>query len=323
MSRTASSERTLFADSLASLAAVPSPLAPPLVQTPDALPSSSPCFHRLLSSPPTTPTRLCTYSSFGLLALPFAPAPASRNTSLLSPFLLDYPSSLSHTLDDSASCISFNPHGYFSGSFLAVGRTDGCISIWDVLTHDVVWVETGHSRSVESVCWSRNSRFLLSASRDGTVILWDLERSERVETIRFEGPVIDAQFHPANSKVLVATLGTGQVFVVDLRPSSRGRREVFDLQLPNNGMDVDEGSLAEGSGKGKQRATEEGGSERKRTLLTAARFNPSGRRLYVGTKSGDVLILDSLSHDVRPFPLPLTLLPSFNLLTLSFFPPCA
>lgn len=219
----------------------------------------------------------------------------TRNTSLLSPFLLDYPSSLSHTLDDSASCISFNPHGYFAGSFIAVGRTDGCISIWDVLTHDVVWVENGHARQVESVCWSRNSRFLLSASSDGTAVVWDLERNERVETVRFGSAVVNAQFHPGNARVFVATLATGQVVVVDLRPATRGRREVFDhsASLGEGGPD----QVMDDDGKGKQRATDE--SSRPPVSLTFARYNPSGRRLYVGTKKGELLMLDSHSHEVR------------------------
>lgn len=220
----------------------------------------------------------------------YAACAAFRNTSLLSPFLLDYPSSLSHTLDDSASCIAFNPTGYFAGSFVAVGRTDGCISIWDVLTHDVVWVETGHAKQVESVSWSRNSRFLLSASRDGTAIVWDLERSARLETVRFASPVINAQFHPGNARIFVVTLATGQAVVVDLRPSSRGQRQIVDPDQAQATIDE------QAQGKGKQRATD--GSVAP-TNLTFAHFNPSGRRLYAGTKKGELLIFDSYSHEVR------------------------
>jgi hypothetical protein len=265
--------------------APPAPAAPRLAVTLD--PS-----RRVASHPWLLPRLLSLHFSPGSSAA----CPLSRNTSLLSPFLLDYPSSLSHTLDDSASCISFNPTGYFAGSFVAVGRTDGCISIWDVLTHDVVWVETGHAKQVESVSWSRNSRYLLSASRDGTAIVWDLERSARVETVRFSSPVVNAQFHPGNAQIFVATLATGQVIVVDLRPGSRGQRQIVD---PGEGL----GAAAvvadeQVSGKGKQRATTDGGATP--ASLTFARFNPSGRRLYVGTKKGELLILDSYSHEVGP-----------------------
>ena len=46
--------------------------------------------------------------------------------------------------------------------------------------------------------WSRNSRFLLTASRDWNVVLWDLEHGTRVRTIRFDSPVIGASLHPKN-----------------------------------------------------------------------------------------------------------------------------
>lgn len=47
--------------------------------------------------------------------------------------------------------------------------------------------------------WSRNSRFLVSASKDGTCIVWDLQTGFRRETLRFSAPVLEAFFHPMNS----------------------------------------------------------------------------------------------------------------------------
>lgn len=56
----------------------------------------------------------------------------------------------------------------------------------------------GHVKAVTAVCWSRRSRYLLSASRDWNVIVWDLETGERRDTIRFDAPVTSAHLHPKN-----------------------------------------------------------------------------------------------------------------------------
>ena len=56
--------------------------------------------------------------------------------------------------------------------------------------------------------WSRNSRYLLTASRDWNAIIWDLSASslnsknggngERRDTIRFDAPITSANLHPRN-----------------------------------------------------------------------------------------------------------------------------
>ena len=84
------------------------------------------------------------------------------------------------------------------------------------------------------ISWSRNNRYLLSASHDATAIVWDLSylnpllpaqtpiqaqagpSSSRKETLRFESPLSNAQFHPRNSQIILATL-VGEVVLVDLR----------------------------------------------------------------------------------------------------------
>ena len=73
------------------------------------------------------------------------------NVELLNPFGDAVPDEISYTLDDSAHCSRFNPSGFYAGSFLAVGRADGFVSVWDVETKGVAWVGQGHSKQVESV----------------------------------------------------------------------------------------------------------------------------------------------------------------------------
>jgi hypothetical protein len=53
--------------------------------------------------------------------------------------------------------------------------------------------------------WSRNSRYVLTASQDWNCIVWDLasdlEPLQRSRTIRFDVPVARATFHPRNRYV--------------------------------------------------------------------------------------------------------------------------
>ena len=82
--------------------------------------------------------------------------------------------------------------------------------------------------------WSRNNRYLLSASSDSTCIIWDLaflsnpctpttpiatgeSSSGRVQTIRFDAPVVAATFHPRNWRIMLVTLACNEVVLVDLR----------------------------------------------------------------------------------------------------------
>jgi len=44
--------------------------------------------------------------------------------------------------------------------------------------------------------WSRNGKYLLSASKDWSCILWDLVTGEKKKKIRFDTPLMMAQMHP-------------------------------------------------------------------------------------------------------------------------------
>ncbi|UTT95096.1 hypothetical protein NDA17_002531 [Ustilago hordei] len=110
------------------------------------------------------------------------------NAQLLNPFTIDIPDSVSATLE-SAECTTllFN-HGSntLSGQYLAVGRSDGYITIWDIETKSVLRLLTGHVRPVTGLAWSEGNRYLASGSADWSVIIWDLKakRYENVEQNR-------------------------------------------------------------------------------------------------------------------------------------------
>lgn len=131
------------------------------------------------------------------------------NAQLLNPFAHDTPDSVDSTLEHAnASCIRFNHSGcnsnsIFSGHYLAAGRTDGLVNIWDIETKGILrWLE-GHVKAITDVSWSRYSRYLASSSLDWNVIIWDLTKRPvtRDRTIRFDAPVRSVSFHPTNRLV--------------------------------------------------------------------------------------------------------------------------
>ena len=56
----------------------------------------------------------------------------------------------------------------------------------------------GHTRQIQSLSWSTNDRFLLSAGQDWKCVLWDLKDGSRVRTVRFESAIFIAELHPKN-----------------------------------------------------------------------------------------------------------------------------
>ncbi|KIJ70363.1 hypothetical protein HYDPIDRAFT_35755 [Hydnomerulius pinastri MD-312] len=187
------------------------------------------------------------------------------NASLLNPFTITHPTTVQTSLVSGASFARFDP----SAKFLAAARSDGSAVIWDLDTRATIrWCE-GHVKGVTAVDWSRNSRYILTASKDWNIIIWDLASPSdpplRHATIRFDAPVVAASFHPRNSRIILALLSTGEAYIVDLRSSHRGRFELCE---------------------------EDEDDERARPIMTTARFDPTGRHVFVGTSAGTVCVFN-------------------------------
>lgn len=124
--------------------------------------------------------------------------------------LQDYPENITNTIRSGHStCLRFNRNG----DFLASGRVDGTVVVWDLETMGVARKLRGHSKSITSLSWSRCGRYLLSACQGWKAILWDLQDGKRYREVRFRGPVYIAELHPVNpcvhpshSSVLVVLL---------------------------------------------------------------------------------------------------------------------
>jgi COMPASS component SWD1 len=102
------------------------------------------------------------------------------------------------------------------GDFLASGRTDGKIIIFDWETYGIARKLRGHSGQVTSMSWSKDDRYLLSTSIEWTTILWDLQTSEPIRKIRFNGPCLQAALDPLNPFRFVVGLLNQDAILVDI-----------------------------------------------------------------------------------------------------------
>ncbi|KAF8629362.1 hypothetical protein AX15_003493 [Amanita polypyramis BW_CC] len=197
------------------------------------------------------------------------------NESLINPFSITHPTAVQTSLFALAIFARFDP----SGRFIAAAKLDGSTDIWDLETRSPARCLNGHVKSVTSVDWSRNSRFVLTSSKDWNVIVWDLasecDPPQRYATVRFDAPVVSASFHPRNSNIILTLLSTGEVYVTDLRKEIRSRVELCETQAQED-------------------SDEEGHSSRSsRSAMTVARFDPSGKYVFIGTTAGAILVFNT------------------------------
>ncbi|OJK04427.1 hypothetical protein ASPACDRAFT_1877753 [Aspergillus aculeatus ATCC 16872] len=205
------------------------------------------------------------------------------NLSLIDPFVLaqDYPDTLSEKLRSGhATCLRFNR----KGDYLASGRVDGTVVIFDVETNGVARKLRGHTRQIQSLSWSRDGRYLLSSSQDWKCILWDLKDGSRVRTVRFEAPVYIAELHPYNHLLFVASLFEDQPVLVDVSSSKPVKRILPSAPFrppPAKGEELDAAAAA------KQAAQDAKHS----TCVTI--FTALGNHIIAGTSKGWINIIET------------------------------
>lgn len=150
--------------------------------------------------------------------------------------LQDYPENITNTIRSGHStCVRFNR----TGDFLASGRVDGTVVIWDLETMGVARKLRGHSKNITSLSWSRCGRYLLSACQGWKAILWDLQDGKRHREVRFSAPVYGAELHPWDQFVLSSQpteewcrLTCAVLATSLLQPSLRSSRCSSILRMP-------------------------------------------------------------------------------------------
>ncbi|KAF9551614.1 hypothetical protein EC957_006507 [Mortierella hygrophila] len=208
------------------------------------------------------------------------------NLELLDPFEQDFPEVIEDTLEDGPAVrVKFNRRG----TLLAAGCTDGTIVVWDFDTRGVSRSLIGHVKTITSLSWSRNGRYLLSSSMDWSCIVWDLLTGSKKHTIRFDTPVLNAQFHPKNNSVFIAALFQEEPVFVDF---SNGVQQSPILKEASVGV----------TGKGTDTATTTSTAQSRWTMV--ATFDKYGKKIYTGSNRGYINIIDTetrtMLYEIRP-----------------------
>lgn len=117
------------------------------------------------------------------------------NLALVDPFILsqDYPESTTANIRSGhTTCVRFS----FKGDFLAAGRTDGTVVIFDIETTGIARKLKGHKKQIQSLSWSRDGRYLLTSSQDMKCNIWDLATGRILRSIKFEAAIYIGELHP-------------------------------------------------------------------------------------------------------------------------------
>lgn len=107
----------------------------------------------------------------------------------------EYPEEIAHKIRSGhATCLKYNR----KGDYLASGRTNGTVVVWDLDTMGIARKLRGHCMPVSSLSWSKCGRYLLSACQGWLAVLWDLHDGSQHRQVRFSAPVYMAELNPSN-----------------------------------------------------------------------------------------------------------------------------
>jgi len=153
------------------------------------------------------------------------------------------------------------------------------VSIFDIETNGVARKLRGHTTQVQSLSWSANDRYLLSASQDWKAVLWDLKDGSRVRTVRFEAPIFIAELHPKSHLLFVVALFEEQPMLVDISTANPVKRT-----LPSAPRRTEEE---------REKASEKQAAQDAKQTTTVACFSASGDHIISGTNKGWINIIDT------------------------------
>ncbi|KAF2743053.1 WD40 repeat-like protein [Sporormia fimetaria CBS 119925] len=204
------------------------------------------------------------------------------NLALVDPFVLaqDCPEVITgHLRSGHSTSIRFSHRGHL----LASGRHDGIIIIFDIETNGVARKLRGHTRQIQSLSWSTNDRYLLSAGQDWKVVLWDLQDGSRLRTVRFEAPIFIAELHPKNHHLFVAAVVEDQPVLVDTSNETPVKHPLSSAPLRTQ--------------EERDNATEKQTAQDARVATTVTVFTPSGDHIISGTSKGWLNIIDTTTRE--------------------------
>ena len=93
-------------------------------------------------------------------------------------------------IEQDATSISYSP----SGRWLAVGSSNGDITVWDAQLKRRYYSLVGHNNTVHALAFSPDEQFLVSGSFDCTVRLWDIKTQNQLQMKKAKGAVMTVSF---------------------------------------------------------------------------------------------------------------------------------
>ena len=137
-----------------------------------------------------------------------SPAPASLEITPSEPVAISggQPFALANTLKTengsiaSVAISSQTPQG----QLIASANSDGTISIWNLLTGQLIATLEGHEEAVNAIVISADGNFLASGSDDSTIKIWNLQNFELVRTLTGHKKTVSALAIAPNGKTLVS-----------------------------------------------------------------------------------------------------------------------
>jgi WD40 repeat protein len=195
----------------------------------------------------------------------------------------------------SVRTIAFSP----DGNLIATGSDDTAVRIWrqagerwemiselkgpsvirtggQVCSQAQTEKLPGHTSSVQSVAFSRDGKFLLSASRDQTAKVWKVGTWELLQTLRDENVVRGAVFSPDGQLIVTGNESCQTKFWK--RQDDRWGKLEGDKYLPDQTLPLQGGCLRD-----MKEDTQEG-------YIDAVNFSPDGKFLVTASRDGTVFI---------------------------------
>lgn len=118
-----------------------------------------------------------------------------------------FPTASAYTLTqhtDEAWFADFSP----DGTMLASSSKDQSVIIWDATREFAVkHVLRGHSLGIPSLCWSSDSRYVVSCSLDGKAVLWDVEAGEQRHVVSHDDVVESCAWVPGTNQFVTCSPG--------------------------------------------------------------------------------------------------------------------
>ena len=167
------------------------------------------------------------------------------------------------------------------GKFFATGSNDDTARIWRTKDFELLHIVDGHEvqrtfyrdsggpvrmvdATITGVEFSPDNNFLATSSFDGTARIWDVQTGSQIALLDNDGDiVVDVKFSPDGK--FIATAGMEFVYVWDLARAEK----VASFSFPENAD------------------------------ATMIQFSPQGDQLAVSFTTGDVLIFDSTTSELK------------------------